>query len=465
MCVVFGEGFLDVIAALGDFSATDAVAGGALALGGADAAGAFGGADATSAGLDTSGVQAGAGDLNASLADTPGGLAQTQDLSGVSGGAGQTTSSIAPSAGGDIQGLTVTAPSTAGGGSLGAALDQVGPAIAPIAASGLAASGAGGGGSGVPGQAGIQGPESAAPLSDSGPLTASNASPGVSDIGQTLDSGGGGFLPATGDSSVQALSPDVMQSLGIDQTGTFTGENAVDLASGTPSASDISGLTSGAGDISPGAIDAGATPGMPDVAPESLGERAGDIGQWIKNPKNAATAGMLGLSLKNALSQPKLPGASAAAEANAAAVGKSALPVIQSGGTATPEWASQKASIDATIDNQIKQQTQALMQAAASSGEGGANSGIVQQQIAQMTQQANLQREQLYAQAQAQNVQAAVSELSGGDSTLAAIGQMQANQSEQAQQLAAQTAALALQLQTGQRWPGQGGGTGVPTGP
>src|SRR6202034_565189 len=118
---------------------------------------------------------------------------------------------------------------------------------------------------------------------------------------------------------------------------------------------------------------------------------------YFSSPKNDASAGLLGLSLKNALSKPKLPGALSTAEGNAGTASQGALSTIQSGGTATPEWSSQKASIDATINQQIQQQTQAIMQAAASSGEGGKNSGIVQQQIAQMTQNANVQRQNLYS--------------------------------------------------------------------
>jgi hypothetical protein len=178
--------------------------------------------------------------------------------------------------------------------------------------------------------------------------------------------------------------------------------------------------------------------------------------KYLSSPKNDATAGLLGLSLKNALSKPKLPSSLSAAQGNAGAAAQGALSTIQSGGTATPEWASQKSSIDATINQQIQQQTQAIMQAAASNGEGTQNSGIVQQQIAQMTANANVQRQQLYAQAQQQNVSAALSELSGGDQTLTAIGNTQLQQSEQAQALAAQTAEMALLLQTGQKIPGSG---------
>src|SRR5208337_1423385 len=159
-------------------------------------------------------------------------------------------------------------------------------------------------------------------------------------------------------------------------------------------------------------------------------------------PRNAGTAGLLGLSLKSALTQPKLPTASTTASNSATQAVQGANSVIQSGGTATPQWSSQKATIDASINQQIQQQSEAIMQAAASSGEGNQNSGIVQQQIAQMTANVNVQRQQAYAQAQQQNVQAALSELAGGDQTLTSIGNMQLAQSEEAQQLAAQTAEM-----------------------
>jgi hypothetical protein len=202
---------------------------------------------------------------------------------------------------------------------------------------------------------------------------------------------------------------------------------------------------------------------FPGAEPIQGGGTTGDgfgasLTNWLSSPKNLGTAGLLGLSLKNALTQPKLPGALGTANANANAATAGALPVIQSGGTASPEWATQKASIDATINQQIQQQTEAIQQAAASSGEGNQNSGIVQQQIAQMTANANVQRQQLYAQAQQQNVQNALSELSGGDQVLTQIGATQLQQSEEAQQLAAQTAEMALLLQSGgaMRIPGLG---------
>jgi hypothetical protein len=458
----------DVVGAIVDALGTAGeVAGGVAAgAGAADAAGAFGGvADATAGiGADVGAETAGAASLDAGLgASTDAGLTSglaglnipTDAATGVAGGADATTAAL-PSAGAGGGGagapalgaggssatldpLTVTAQSTAGAGGAGAGLGSAGiqNALGPIAGAGLlAGAGAGGGGSGV---AGTQG--SPAGLSQ-GPLSANaDVSPGAeTDIGQTLDTGLGGggntFLSATGAADVNPLSPDISQSLGIDPSGGFNAGGA----------SDFDAANAG---INP--ADTGINPatGAPDAGFSGGSNPMSGLGSWLSNPKNAATAGLLGLSLKSALTQPKLPGASGTANAAATQAVQGANSVIQSGGTATPEWASQKSSIDATINQQIQQQTEAIMQAAASSGEGNQNSGIVQQQIAQMTQNANVQRQQLYAQAQQQNVQAALSELSGGDATLTAIGNTQLQQSEQAQQLAAQTAELALMLQSG----------------
>jgi hypothetical protein len=246
-----------------------------------------------------------------------------------------------------------------------------------------------------------------------------------------LNSGGGGlsFLSADDSApSIQPLSSDLATQLGVGPTGGgFSDFDAANAA------------------INP--ADTGIDPTDPAVAGGSGG--GGGLGSWLANGKNAATAGLLGLSLKTALTKPNLPNADTTASNAATQAVQGATSVIQSGGTATPEWSSQKASIDATIDQQIQQQTQAIMQAAANSGEGNANSGIVQQQIAQMTQNANVQRQNLYAQVQQQNVQAALSELSGGDSVLTSIGNTQLQQSEEAQALAAQTGELALLLQSG----------------
>jgi hypothetical protein len=445
MCIAgLGEGLFALIDAIG--SAAPEIAGAAGAgLAGAGAAGAFGGADATTAGLaDTASTGAGSGvdQTSAALPSSAGATAGTG-----AGGAGVDTAMLPE--------INVTAASEAPGtaGALAAGGGTSGLAGAVPAAAALAG-GAGGGGSGVVGATGAS-PEGVQTAGVSQPADAS-----------------GGFLPATSDSTVQSLSPDLASQFGIaspDATGVsgFSGAttdpgmdfglNQGATESWDPTSMDTMDWTGGGAGT--GGASADGTSGGGFL--QGLGQ---DASKYLGNFKNDASVGLLGLSLKNALSKPKLPGASGLAGANAGAATQGALSTIQSGGTATPEWSAQKSSIDGTIDQQIKQQTQAIMQAAASNGEGGQNSGIVQQQIAQMTQNANVQRQNLYAQAQQQNVSAALSALSGGDATLTSIGNMQMQQSEQANQLAAQTAAMALQLQTGQKIPSSSGNTGIPTG-
>lgn len=417
--------------------AGEAAAGLGAADAGAGAAGAFGGADALTAGLGAGAAAdaAGTAGLTAGL-DTAGlgaaGAAGASDLTAGlgaagAGGAGATTAALGADA---IPELTVTgtAGAGAGAGGLTAALPAAG-------AAGLAAAGAGGGGSGIPGGTSGVGADTGAPsaTSDIGP-------PSPSDTG-------GGFLPATSDASVSGLSPDLAQSFGISPPSAVT-TGSPDITDpsifggGDPTAAQIPASAGGGADTG----DLGFGPGEATSGGGS-GNFLNSVEKYLKDPKNLASLGLLGISGVNALSKPKLPGADQTA-LNAASGGvQSAESVIQSGGTATAEWASQKSSIDATINQQIKQQTQAIQQAAASNGEGGANSGIVQQQIASMTQNANVQRQQLYAQAQQQNVSAALSELSGSDSILTSIGNTQLAQSTEARNAAAQTASLALQLQ------------------
>lgn len=299
--------------------------------------------------------------------------------------------------------LTVTAPSTAaGGGGFGDFLQNV----APIATAGL------------PGISGT--PSAALPPAQTADFSQSSAS--NTPAGTSTDTPN--FLSASDTSpSFQPMSGDMMQSLGIDPSS-LDSSFSYDTAS--------------------------LSADNPGYGPMDIASANGQgLSGWLSNPKNLATLGSLGVSALSGSHQPKLPAASSTAAANATALTKGALPIIQSGGTAGPQWASQKASIDATIDNEIKQQSQAIQQAAVNSGEGNQNSGIVQQQIAAMTQQANLQRQELYTQAQQQNVQNAITELTGGDALLAQIGNMQLSQEERAQQIAAQTAQLALRLYSG----------------
>jgi hypothetical protein len=420
LLAVAGEGIADIFAGGAADTAAAGIGEAAADVGiasTADAAVGAGVADATAAGLaaDTGASLGAATALDAGtvsgLASTTAGLgAGAADTAALGGAAGSGIAGDSAALGGTLlPEQTVTAASLAPGAAAGGAGSSAlgGLAAGVGAGSGIAglASAAGGGGSGVPGTQ-----SQPADFSNS---TASNSGAGVSDT------------PVLNSS----------QFLGADDTGpslqTLSNPSQFGI---TPT----DAISAQAGD-NPGF-------GSFDVADPSAGS---DIESWLANPKNAATAGLLGLSLKSALTRPKLPNADTTASNAATTAVEGATSVIQSGGTATPEWASQKASIDATINQQIQQQTEAIQQAAASSGEGTANSGIVQQQIAQMTQNANVQRQNLYAQAQSQNVSAALSELSGGDSVLTSIGNTQLQQSEEAQQLAAQTAELALLLQSG----------------
>ena len=399
-----GMGFLDDAFAdlgiLGGIGAAGEVTGGALGLG------------------DAAGGTVSVGDLGATT--FPGDATLGADAAGVPG-ADAVGSGLGTGVTGDLAtGLTVTAPADAG-----------------VDLSGLGADAALG-----------------APL-----LASLGSQPGaVTDTGATLSPSAEGtpFLAATsgdaGATQLGSLSPDIASSLGIDTgSGDALGIDPNDPMSWDPMQAN---LDSQSLDPIVPATDTGT------AQPPSFLDR---VGKYFESPRGLSTAGLLGISGFNALHQPKLPGATQQADTNAATLAQSQLPIINSGGTATPEWAGQKASIDATIDQQIQNQTRALKQAAASSGEGNANSGLVQEQIQTMTAQLNVQRQQLYQQAQAQNVSAALSALSGADSTLTSIGNMELQQSEEAQGLAAQTAELALLLAsgTGTKYTGPGAGVAL----
>lgn len=158
-----------------------------------------------------------------------------------------------------------------------------------------------------------------------------------------------------------------------------------------------------------------------------------------------ATAGLLGISGLQALSKPKLPQAQKDLQAQAGPAAAQANSVISSGGTGGPQWAGQKASIDATINQELKQQISAMTQQAVNSGQG-ADSQVTQQQINKLKDQLETARQQLYLQAQAGNVDAALKQLGISDAALANVSQTQFAQSNQAKSQAAQTASLALML-------------------
>lgn len=167
-----------------------------------------------------------------------------------------------------------------------------------------------------------------------------------------------------------------------------------------------------------------------------------DFMRWLG--KHKGLTGMLGLSALNAFKQPKLPGAARSAQDSANASIGQANQTIATGGMG-PQWAQQKATIDQSIDQQIQQATEQMMQQAINSGMG-ANSGVTAQKISQLRAQLETQRQQLYMQAQQQNVQNAIRVLSGDNQVLMNIGNMQMQQSEEARNAAMETARLALML-------------------
>ena len=362
------------------------------------------------------------------------------------------------------------------------AVTAIGSGIGDAALGGLGAAGAG--------AAGLAGGSA---LADLGGAAGSVTSALPVDAG--ISAGLGGAAPAAG-----ALS----SSLPL-ETINVTGTAPAGLA---PGASSFAPLAAGAGTVlaaggAPGASPAGVAPSTPtpvkadsslaaagvqsgagvdtgagfggdvgtvppigdsgvgaDLVPSSdqiLGPSAsfGDTSSWdkllggLKTGKGFAETGLLGMSLMNALSKPKLPGAAQSALNLNTPLAQQAAGVISTGGTGSPAWNQQKASIDASIDQQIQQQAEALQQAAANSGEGNQNSGVVQQQLATMRGQLEQQRQALYLQAQQQNVAQAVTVLTGGNQVLDQIAQMQLNQSDQARAAASQTAELALLLASG----------------
>lgn len=382
---------------IGTAAAADALAttAGAAAfdLGTAGAIGAEAGTAA--AGLGTAG--AAASDLSAGAA--------AADLGSV--GATATAADVGATgvAGAAIPEVTVMAPATAGAG-LGAA-----GAVAPAIAGGAlgAATGGGGGGAAQTDQA-------------TGRVSAQDATAGAAGDGPQ------GFLPATGTTDVGSLTPDFASALGIDAG-----------ASPTP-------LMAGTFDPSSLAV------GMQDVALPTTGigeEAVGSSGlmDWLSNPKNLMTLGKLGVQGYSQLARPKLPGAAQTSLNAAGPAVQQAQSIIQSGGTATPIWSQQKASIDASIEQQIQQASAALQQNAANAGEGNQNSGVVQQQLAQLRSTLETQRQQLYMQAQQQNVNNAVSELTGANNVLSSIAQIQLAQEKDAQAQAAQLASLLTELE------------------
>jgi hypothetical protein len=230
------------------------------------------------------------------------------------------------------------------------------------------------------------------------------------------------FLPVT--SSASPLSTDLASSFGLAPSSDLAALNTA--ASGLPAGTFPTGVDS----VGSSGFD--------------LSGAAGNLGSWIE--KNPAQAAMLGLSGVNALSTPKLPSAANNALDNASSMTQQAQQIISSGGTSSPAWGQQKSSIDQNINQQLTNAIAQLRQSAVNNGMGGANSMVVQEQINNLQQQAETQRQQLYSQALSQIVSQSVLELTGGNQTLSSIAQMQLSQSDEAKQSASQTAQLALML-------------------
>lgn len=269
-------------------------------------------------------------------------------------------------------------------------------------------------------------------------LNAGNASAGTSPIaGSEQASQGFSLLPATGPSSAAPLDPATAQQLGIDFS-----LGSAPLAGGGPGfdASLLSAPAASGGAEIPTIVDTAAAGAG---AGGGAGGFLGNIGSYLSNPAHIASLGLGGLSLVGALSKPKLPGTANQVSGANTAASTAAQSVITGGGTASPNWAGQKSSIDASIAQELQDQSAALQQNAANTGQSGM---VVQQQLNKLKQTLETQRQVLYEQAQRDNVNTAIAELTGSNQALMGISQLQMQQDQAAQQASSQLAELALLL-------------------
>jgi hypothetical protein len=166
----------------------------------------------------------------------------------------------------------------------------------------------------------------------------------------------------------------------------------------------------------------------------------------MKTPRGALATAGLGMNLYSLMNKAGLPGAAKQALGSAGQMVPQAQSVITSGGMGSPLWQQQKQSIDAQIDQQKANFASAVQQSAQSSGMGGANSMVVQQQIAQVNSQLEAQRQAMYQQVLQQNVNNAVAELTGANQTLMDIAKLQYEEDQNAQALARSIGATTTQL-------------------
>lgn len=329
-----------------------------------------------------------------------------------------------------------------GAGLVGGAEGALGGGELAGAAGGDLLGGAGGGAAGGVGS-GLAGPgavEANAALGLGGQAATGGA---TAALPGGAPAGGGQFLDATVPTA--ALSPETASVLGISDAGAGfslpeVGSTGTGFVPGGGDAGFAGGADGGLGGVGGGefAADGGGLNGT-----EFLSQAQKKLKELGLSP---ATAAMLGISGVNALTTPKLPGAAKTLQDQAGPGAQQAQAVIQSGGTGSPAWQSQKASIDATIDQQIQEQTQAIMQNAVNSGQGP-DSQVTVQQVNKLKTQLETQRQTLYAQAQGQNVQAALSSLGIQDQALSQVANAQFAGSNEAKASAAATAQNALMLQ------------------
>jgi hypothetical protein len=334
-----------------------------------------------------------------------------------------------PNAGGAVAGW--------GQGTAIAGLDAAGSVADATALGGASAALAGGGGAGGSAMA-ADALGAAGALGGTG---AASATPSMFSLGGgALPSAGGGaaafgatpsasFLPVTGAGpGLSTLDATTAANLGIDTSGVGA------VGGATPSGSFLSGL----GDKAMGAVgDAG----------HAISGALGKVGSGIMN--NPLQSAGLALMARNVLGGPQqLPSYAQQAGNTATDLQTQANGILQSGGTSSPMWNGMKASIDSSIDGNLKNAIEQLKQSAANSGQGGDNSAVVQQGINNLTQQAETQRQAQYTQALSSITNQAVSMLTGGNQTLTSLAQMQMANNSQAQASAGQIGEMAALIGT-----------------
>jgi len=323
-------------------------------------------------------------------------------------------SAVAPTGGGAggsaaIPEVTITAPAAGAGAGAG-----IGDVLAPL-------------GAGAAAGAALSGSPAPSPASSPTAPTVQDIAPGAAgDVSSFISPGG-----------LTSITPDLADQLGL-SAADLGGSPGVDLSSFLDTG-DYSAFED-PNTLQP--IDLGSLPQKtgPGAIQSLLDKVSG---------KGLAQGGLLGLSALNALSKPKIPGASQTALNAAVPQLQEAEMVVKTGGQGSPLWPQQKAAIDAAIDQQTANAVAALKQQSANAGMGGNDSEVVQAQIADIQAKATAQKQQIYAQQLDNNVKEAITLITGADNVLTQIGATQLQESNAARSAASQTAELALLLGSG----------------